>query len=134
MAETGDNPTDSHHTVHDVFRFLVDVRGLAPFVAKKEILEKLQLDRLHVDLHIRGGARKMRPSRQATIDELRAQAAGGTLDHLYETTPPEGVTFPVHPDCWGAGKIFDLMISDGKLIVIQQHSLDLRRDAYSFTG
>jgi hypothetical protein len=114
LAETDDNPTDSHHTVHDVFRFLIDVRGLAPFVAKKEVLEKLQLDRLHVDLHIRGGA--------------RSRNSGGA-----EAIPPKGATFPVHPESWGAGKILDLSIRDGELVVTPECGLDYSWDAYSFT-
>ena len=47
MAGTVDNPTGFSRTLHDVFRFLVDARGLPPFVGKRD-LGMLQLDRLRV--------------------------------------------------------------------------------------
>ena len=71
MAVTDDNPNNSRHTVHDVFWFLINVRGLAPFAAKKEALEKLQLDKFHVDCYIRGRARSINSDGAEIISTTR---------------------------------------------------------------
>jgi hypothetical protein len=108
MAGNDGEHSDSEHTVDDLFQLLVHVRDMRPAVARAEILEHLQLDRLRVDLHIRGGAQKTYPLRQATVEELQAEAPieaadGVVLDgyHLYETAPPEGITEPIPSDAWG---------------------------------
>jgi hypothetical protein len=92
----------------------------------------LRRDKLVVDYHIRGGTRKTRPTRQATDDELREkQSMGATLDHLYETTPPEGLTGRVHFQAWDT--LFDLTICDEHLVVTPSCALDYPWEAYSFT-
>ena len=132
MAEAAIDHSDSKHTVDELFQFLVCVRDLRPAIARKEIMDYLQSDKLQIDYHIRGGARKTRPMRQATLEELREQeTTGATLDHLYETAPPEGITRRVHFQSWG--KLFDLTVRDECLIVEPNCALDYPWDAYSFT-
>ena len=132
MAEAAIDHSDSKHTVDELFQFLVCVRDLRPAIARKEIMDYLQRDKLQIDYHIRGGARKTRPMRQATLEELREQeTTGATLDHLYETAPPEGITRRVHFQSWG--KLFDLTVRDECLIVEPNCALDYPWDAYSFT-
>jgi hypothetical protein len=121
-----------HSDFDDIFQYLVRVCNVRSAIALDEILQALRHDKLLADLHICGGARKERPSRQATTEELRAQAATGTsLDHLYDYAPPEGVTQRIHFHSWG--RIFDLAIVNGRLIIIVLCALDYPWDACSFT-
>jgi hypothetical protein len=132
MAEANDNHSNCAHGVDDAFQRLIHVCDLKPAIARVEIIDSLWRDKLVVAYHIRGGTRKTRATRQATDDELRAkQSTGATLDHLYETTPPEGLTGRVHFQAWDT--LFDLTICDGHLIVTPSCTLDYPWEAYSFT-
>jgi hypothetical protein len=125
------------HTVDDLFQVLVRGRDIAPVVAKDQIEEALRLDKLQVDFRIRGGERSEKPLRAATDEELEQakQAAKDgkpwSWDFLYSFTPPKGEIGPVHYDCWG--RMFVLVIEDGKLVVALRCPLNYSWDAYSFT-
>src|SRR5262245_36705464 len=130
MAGTAD---DNSHSLDDVFQFLVRVRDIRSADAKKQVMEHLQLDKLQINLHIRGGARKTRPIRQATEEELRELEAlrarkapqaeiDQVTERLYEKAPPEGITEQVDFQSWGP--IFDPGIRDGRLIIEPTCSLE----------
>jgi hypothetical protein len=150
MARTAADFTASTHTVDELFQRLVRLCDTTPAIARKQILEAFQDDKLQVDFHIRGGARKDQPVRQATEEELRKQAAkeeelrklgvaqeerqeqlAAMLEHLYERAPPEGITDRVHCESWE--RVFELSIRDGQLIVVPRCALDFPWDAYSFS-
>jgi hypothetical protein len=121
---------DDHNTVNsldDVFQILI-ARDYPPFDAKEEIDEALRPGKLRVDQHIKAGARKTSP----TPEGRKAQIEGRSADVTYEVCPPGGITQPVNPQSWG-GRLFDLMIQDGRLIVTPCCSLDWPWEAYSFS-
>jgi hypothetical protein len=129
MAQTDDDP----RTVDDVFQFLTRVRDYPSLTAVRLIRESLQLGKLQVDFHIRGGAWKPRPKRQATVEELQKQdATQAVMDHLYyEQASPEGIHGRIHPEAWDG--VFGLSIEDEKLIILPKCPLDFPWEAYSFT-
>jgi len=91
----------SAHTIDDLFQILVCARDIPAPIAKKQITKFLQLNKLQIDFHVRGGARKTVPTRPATEEELKAwRAKRATLDHLYEVAPPEGVTGRFNFQSW----------------------------------
>lgn len=113
----------------DLFQILI-TRNVAPLVAKKEIDDVLLLGKLRIDLRIPAGARKTRPIRQATPEELKAKQAGKDLDFLYEASPTGG-TAAVDPQSWG--RVLALAIKDGHLIVEPLCGLEFPWRAYSFS-
>ena len=122
----------SAHTIDDLFQILVCARDIPAPIAKKQITKFLQLNKLQIDFHVRGGARKTVPTRPATEEKLKAwREKRATLDHLYEVAPPEGVTGRVNFQSWE--RMFRLRIDDGRLIVEPGCPLDYPWDAYSFT-
>src|SRR5262249_39150672 len=122
----------SAHTIDDLFQILVCARDPPAPIAKKQITKFLQLNKLQIDFHVRGGARKTVPTRPATEEELKAwREKRATLDHLYEVAPPEGITGHVNFQSWE--RMFRLRIDDGCLIVEPGCPLDYPWDAYSFT-
>jgi hypothetical protein len=123
------------HTVDDLFQYLVRVCDILPAAAKKEILEKLQLDKLQVDLHIRGGTREILPLCPAEReDELQdKEFTAVVMFHVYRFAPPEGVTERVPFQWWDAGSVLCLTIRDEHLIIEPNWELDYPWDAYSFT-
>jgi hypothetical protein len=74
MAEAAPDNSASRKIVDvdDLFQILI-VRGVPPRDAKRQITEFLQLGKVLIDSHIAAGARKSRPTRQATDEELKAQ-------------------------------------------------------------
>jgi len=145
MGEAGRD----HHTPDDLFQILC-VRKIPPVQARREILQACQNEELKIDFHIRGGARKTRPMREATPEELRRfEALGAALRErkasheemreemdraeafLYEHAPPEGITDRVHYQSWE--RLFTLSIRGGHLVVEPIAALDYPWDAYSFT-
>jgi hypothetical protein len=150
VDEAKPHHTNPRHSIDDLFQLLVRVRDIPPAKARQQIFESFQLDRLPVDYHIRGGARKTRPMREPTPEELRRFEALSAALHerkasreemreemdraeafLYEHAPPEGITQRVNFQSWGS--IFGLLISDGHLVVEPKCALDYPWDAYSFT-
>jgi hypothetical protein len=134
MAEAAPDHSASKRIVDldDLFQVLI-TRDIPAFVAKKQITEALQLGKLRIDLHIAAGARKTRPMRQATPEELKAEQAGQDLDFLYETSPAGGTTAAVDPQSWDVPGVLTLAIRDGHLVVEPQCSLDFPWQAYSFS-
>jgi hypothetical protein len=131
MANADLNNSTSKRTVDDVFQILI-AREVPPLVAKKQITEALQLGKLRIDFHIAAGARKTRPMRQATPEELKAAAqAGKSLDFLYEAAPEGGITAAVNPQSWDG--LFALAIRDDHLIIEPRYALDFPWSAYSFS-
>ena len=152
MAGTANDHSDSRHTVDDVFQYLVRVCNVRLAIASDEILQALRHDKLLADFHIRGGAQKTRPMRQATLEELRElhttleelrerqatleelrERNAAMLDHLYERAPPEGVTGRIYFESWKPNRVFDLTIKDGHLVVMWNCPLDYPWEAYSFS-
>jgi hypothetical protein len=134
MAEVAPDHSASKRTVDldDLFQILI-ARNVPAFVAKKEITGALQLGKLRIDLHIAAGARKTRPMRQATSEELKAEQAGKGLEFLYEASPAGGITVAVHPQSWDAPGVLALAIVGSHLVVEPQCSLDFPWQAYSFS-
>jgi len=152
MGEAGPNHTDSNRSIDDLFQLLVRVHDIPLAKAKNEIWEKLKNNQLQCDYHIRGGARKTRPMREATpeergwLDPLNAQLARKGLARrnaqeemdratafLYEHAPPEGIKARVGYQSWDG--VFRLRITeDNEHLVIEPNcSLEYPWDAYSFT-
>jgi hypothetical protein len=137
--------SSSAHTIDDLFQILVCARDIPAPIAKKQITKFLQLNKLQIDFHVRGGARKIAPTRLVTEEEReafrekaaetpkeeRAALAAATFDHLYEVAPPEGITGRVDFQSWEW--MFYLRIDKGRLIVESRRPLDFPWDAYSFT-
>jgi hypothetical protein len=152
MAEVAPDHSASKRTVDDLFQILI-ARDVPPLIGKKQITEALQLGKLRIDFHIAAGARKTRPMRQATPEELKALSdadrsrrrgvrrgrrpkalqARKDLDFLYEASPAGGITAAVDPQSWDAPRVFALAIRDGHLLVEPQCSLDFPWQAYSFS-
>jgi hypothetical protein len=158
MADTG-HYSAPRHTVDDLFQYLVRVRGDRDVLAKKKIQEVLEGDVLRLDYHIRGGARKTQPMREATEKELceretmlREQAMKRGSDYpsrgartpeelheqavweeqFHEVAPLEGIAGRVHFESWNAGRVFRLAIKDGHLVIEPSCALDFPWDAYDF--
>jgi hypothetical protein len=134
MAEVAPDSSASKRIVDldDLFQILI-TRDVPPLAAKKQIIEFLRDGKLRIDLHIAAGARKTRPMRQATREELEAEQAGKDLDFLYEASPVGGITAAVDPQSWDAPRVFALTIRDGHLVLEPQCSLDFPWQAYSFS-
>jgi hypothetical protein len=139
MAGTADDHSDLAHTIDDLFRLLTRVRDIPPAIARVEILEQARRGRLQIDLHIRGGARKILPLRPATERELRegrpiGAPEGAALEmwHVYETAPPEGITDRVHGQDWG--RLLNLLVCDDERLIVELDStFEYPESAYSFT-
>jgi hypothetical protein len=137
MARDDPDRSSSGRTLDDLFQVLVHTRRKSPAVARKEILDRLQLDELPIDLHVRGGTQKTYPLRPATKEELQkgapiGEADGVVLDryHLYETAPPEGIIERAPYTAWG--RFFHLSIHGEQLVIEPDCALDYPWDAYSF--
>ena len=65
MAEAASNHSDFKHTIDELFQFLVCVPGYSPRQAIDRILKLSGATSCGSIYHIRGGARKIRPMRQA---------------------------------------------------------------------
>ena len=115
MAGTSDNNAQTVDDVDDLFQVLI-ARDIPPLLAKRQIAEALALELggLRIDFHVAAGARKTRPMRQATPEELKAQQEGKDLDFLYEVSPPDGITGVANPQSWG--RVLSLEIRDGHLV------------------
>jgi hypothetical protein len=130
MAEAASDHSDSAHTVDDVFQYLTRVLDLPPRIALQQIKEALQLEKLVVDQHVKGGVRSPSGTREVEDGEGRKR-----YEVQYEETPPGGRTNPVHPESWG--RLLDLTITRGGngdcLKIIALVALTFPWDAYSFT-
>ena len=131
--------TDEHNpkSVDDLFRLLVRIRGKSPLDARDEIQDALSHDRLGVDMHIAGGARRL--LRAATPEEFKQAAEAKrqnrpwSWEFLYETLPREGRTTPVHYNCWRHGHMLDLEIKGERLVIVPHCAFDFPWESYSFT-
>jgi hypothetical protein len=117
MAEAAPNNSALKLTVDDLFQIL-KARDVPEFEAKKQIFEYSQIGKLPIDSHVAAGACKPSPRRHwANSDEP-------------EVAPDGGITTPINPQSWG--RVFELAIRDGHLIVEPLCSLDFPWQAYSF--
>jgi hypothetical protein len=130
MAGIDDDHSAPKRTVDDVFQYLTRVLNFPPRKARQEILEKLQLEQLAMDFHVKGGVRSLGVVRSCTAEERAEEERTGLISSArYETTPLEK---PVHPDSWGS--LLSLRIAEGgKLVVEPLAALTWPWDAYSFT-
>jgi hypothetical protein len=138
MAGNADDHSAPTRTIDDLFRLLI-VRDFPLARARMEIMEQLQRNHLKIDVHIRGGVRKILPQRPATEQELQGgrpigAAKGAVLEmfHVYETSPPEGITERVHYQDWG--RLLNLLISDDERLIVElEPAFEYPESAYSFT-
>jgi hypothetical protein len=102
-----------------------------PYAVMAKILQALQFGELLIDSHVAEGARKSRPMRHATAEELRAAQNGHSLDFLCEAAPAGGITERVNPQSWG--RVLTLAIRDDHLVVEPLCGFDFPWQAYTFT-
>jgi hypothetical protein len=143
--------TSEIRTLDDLFQYLITERGFELEDAHEQITAQLRRGKLKVALHIAAGARKHRPRRQATDEEI-AQVASKiarlpkttprereeiariheeSYAFLYDVAPPDGISEIVNWQSWG--RIFCLAVREGKLIVELLDGLDYPWNAYAFT-